>query len=122
MDFRPGQANKGGSDGCMHFDDPDNKGIPSCVKKFGIDKLYAKFSSKVSLADFLVIIAEAAIGRVGTEPAQMGQHRAPRSATAASRAAVRSSRCVALCVRRVQSFAELLGGHLRLLVRLRRAL
>lgn len=67
MDFRPGHQHKGGSDGCIHFDDPDNKGIPSCVVKFKITDLYGKWKTKVSLADFLVIVAEAAIGRVATD-------------------------------------------------------
>jgi len=31
MDYRPDDPNVGGSDGCIHFDDPDNKGIPECV-------------------------------------------------------------------------------------------
>lgn len=67
MDYRPGHEHEGGSDGCMSFDDPDNKGIPSCVRKFGIHDLYGKWSNKVSLADFMVIIAEAAIGRSATD-------------------------------------------------------
>ena len=67
MDYRPDDPNVGGSDGCIHFDDPDNKGIPECVQKFGINKLYQNWNDKVSIADFLVIIAEAAIGRVATD-------------------------------------------------------
>ena len=67
MDYRPDDAHPGGPDGCMHYGDPDNKGIPECIVNFGIDKLYDKWSSKVSIADFMYIIAEAAIGRVATD-------------------------------------------------------
>jgi len=67
MDFRSHWNNEGGSDGCINFTDDDNKGLPECVRRFGIDKLYNKWNTKVSLADFLVIIAEAAIGRVETD-------------------------------------------------------
>jgi hypothetical protein len=66
MDFRDWKI-KGGSDGCINFKEDDNKGIQECVQKFDVDRLYQKWNKKVSLADFLVIIAEAAIGRVETE-------------------------------------------------------
>lgn len=67
MDYRPDDEHVGGMDGCMNFQDEDNKGIPSCVKRFGIDKLYHKWNHEVSLADFITIIAEAAIGRAATD-------------------------------------------------------
>jgi len=67
MDFRTGWKNPGGSDGCINLEDDDNKGIQECIRKFEIDELYKKWSTNVSLADFMVIIAEAAIGRVETE-------------------------------------------------------
>lgn len=67
MDYRPGNEHEGGSDGCINFKDEDNKGIPSCVRKFGINEMYKKWADKVSLADFMVIIAEAAIGRAATD-------------------------------------------------------
>jgi len=67
MDFRKNEANQGGSDGCMHFDDPDNAGLKPCLTKIGLPDVYRKWSDKVSLADFIVISAEAAIGRVATD-------------------------------------------------------
>lgn len=30
----------GGADGCMSFEDGDNKGLAKCVQKFEIDKVY----------------------------------------------------------------------------------
>ena len=66
MDYRPDDANIGGMDGCMHYEDPDNKGIKECSRKFGIDILYKNWNTKVSIPDFIAIIAEAAIGRVAT--------------------------------------------------------
>ena len=69
MDFRPSENSdvRGGSDGCINFEDPDNKGIPECLARFDIPQLYDKWKDKVSLADFMVIIAEAAIGRAATD-------------------------------------------------------
>ena len=67
MDFRVGEDNIGGSDGCIHFDDEDNTGLPSCIENFGLPTLYEQFASQVSLADFIVIMAEAAIGRAATD-------------------------------------------------------
>ena len=31
MDFRHDEAQQGGSDGCVNFDDPDNKGLQKCI-------------------------------------------------------------------------------------------
>jgi hypothetical protein len=64
MDFRIGGG--GGSDGCLNFADSDNAGIPDCLRRFEIPSLYEQFSETVSLADFFVIIAEAAVGRTAT--------------------------------------------------------
>lgn len=55
---------QGGSDGCVNFEDPDNKGLPSCLVKAGIEKVYEEYCDKASLADFLVIAAEAVTGRL----------------------------------------------------------
>ena len=66
MDFRTGEAFKGGADGCINFEDPDNKGLPSCLTKFGVNDILQEFKWKVSLADFVVIIAEAVIIRTST--------------------------------------------------------
>lgn len=67
MDFRPDDANVGGSDACINYKDEDNKGIAECTQKFGIDTLYGKWASQVSLADYMVIVAEAGIGRTATD-------------------------------------------------------
>ena len=63
MDFRLGEENQGGSDGCVNFQDPDNGGLQRCLTDAGIPELYAKHDSYTSLADFIVIIAEAAMSR-----------------------------------------------------------
>ena len=64
MDFRKAADGKmtGGSDGCINFKDPDNTGIPQCLQKWNISKIYESFCTEVSLADFLVIAAEAIMG------------------------------------------------------------
>ena len=66
MDYRIGEEHHGGADGCVNFDDPDNKGLPSCLTKFGVNSILAPFKTKVSLADFVVIAAEAVIIRTST--------------------------------------------------------
>lgn len=38
MDYRIGE--NGGSDGCVNLQEPDNKGIQSCLTRFGIIGLY----------------------------------------------------------------------------------
>ena len=43
MDFRTDNANQGGSDGCINFNDPDNKGIQQCLQNFKIDALYKQW-------------------------------------------------------------------------------
>ena len=64
MDFRSGVG--GGSDGCVDFSDGDNAGLDVCLYRgsFGvlIADAYASYCTTVSLADFLVISAEAVIG------------------------------------------------------------
>jgi len=53
----------GGADGCLTLDDPDNAGLRDCLiggsRFVGLTKIYENFCSKISLADFLVITAEA---------------------------------------------------------------
>lgn len=70
MDFRrpakKGEDATGGSDGCVNFLDPDNAGLGACLKKTGVETVYAKHCDKVSMADFLVIAAEAVVTRLGT--------------------------------------------------------
>lgn len=60
MDFGSGQ---GGSDGCLDFDDHDNKGLQKCLYEgeFGVSILqaYQEHCTTISLADFIVIAAEA---------------------------------------------------------------
>lgn len=63
MDYRKGEANGGGSDGCIDFSTGDNAGLESCLKSAKIPEAYAKHCDKVSLADFTVIAAEAVMGR-----------------------------------------------------------
>ena len=56
----------GGSDACINFDDPDNKGIPECLTRFKIGEIYQELKTEVSLADFFVIMAEAIAARTAT--------------------------------------------------------
>ena len=60
MDYKDGE---GGADGCVDLTDVDNAGLAACLHEgeFGvsIDTAYQHFCESVSLADFLVIAAEA---------------------------------------------------------------
>lgn len=61
MDFKGGS---GGSDGCTNMADPDNKGLMDCLKHgdengHSLQALYTQLCGQVSLADYLVIAAEA---------------------------------------------------------------
>lgn len=74
MDFRyvaddQGQfvSASGGSDGCINFNDPDNKGVPQCLTKFKVGDVYQSFKKDVSLADFFVIMGEAIAARAATK-------------------------------------------------------
>merc|ERR1719454_1681420 len=62
MDFRAG-AKVGGADGCLDFEDEDNKGLAECLHEgdngVHLKQVYDKFCDRVSLADFTVIAAEA---------------------------------------------------------------
>ena len=41
MDYRnKGGVETGGSDGCINFNDPDNTGLPGCMKWTGIKDIY----------------------------------------------------------------------------------
>jgi len=80
MDFRSGL---GGSDGCLRFDDPDNKGLINCLKgdfdmngdtdpdafNKTLHDVYKNFCDAVSLADFIVIAGEAVMGFTETSAA-----------------------------------------------------
>ena len=69
MDYRIGGTDgfAGGSDGCINFNDGDNAGLANCVTNSGVLEIYENWCHKVSLADFIVIIAEAAIGKSATD-------------------------------------------------------
>lgn len=69
MDFRyeSDGTTTGGSDGCINFEDPDNKGLPECLELYNMPSVYEGFKDDVSLADFFVIAAEAAMGRTATD-------------------------------------------------------
>lgn len=56
----------GGADGCVNFADDDNSGIHTCIANSGIEAVYQKHCDLVSLADFIVIAAEAVMGRTAT--------------------------------------------------------
>ena len=65
MDFRKHASGQwtGGSDGCINFNDGDNKGLKSCIVAIGIKDVYEKICDKISLADFMVVAAEAVMSR-----------------------------------------------------------
>ena len=69
MDYRIDGG--GGSDGCFNLKDPDNKGLQSCLTSHGIIDLYDDIVNtkgySVSIADFFVIIGEAAAGRLADD-------------------------------------------------------
>ncbi|CAE7355462.1 unnamed protein product, partial [Symbiodinium necroappetens] len=62
MDFANGQ---GGADACTDMTDADNGGLPACLANgehgISLREVYQDFCTSVSLADFLVIAAEAVI-------------------------------------------------------------
>lgn len=62
MDFANGQ---GGSDACTDMEDPENAGLPECLASGehgkSLQEVYNQYCLDVSLADFLVIAAEAVI-------------------------------------------------------------
>jgi hypothetical protein len=59
MDFDASAAagQTGGSDGCVDFDDIDNNGLKACLAD--LRPIYCTAATVVSVADFLVIAAEA---------------------------------------------------------------
>lgn len=70
MDYRVGgtggAANHGGSDGCINFADADNTGLSSCITEFNINTDYQNHCTTISLADYIVIQAEAVMGIAAT--------------------------------------------------------
>lgn len=71
MDYRRGREGErdstGGSDGCVNFADPDNKGLASCLKKADLNQIYEGNCDRVSMADFTVIAGEAVVIRLATD-------------------------------------------------------
>ena len=59
------RGSTGGSDGCINFEDDDNKGLKTCLIKSNIPRIYHEVCDKMSLADFLVVSAEAMMARTG---------------------------------------------------------
>ena len=57
----------GGSDGCINLEEADNLGLPSCILEYDIPTIYSNHSADLSLADFFVIAAEAAMSRAATD-------------------------------------------------------
>lgn len=62
MDFDPASG-RGGSDACTDMEDPDNKGLQECLAHgefgFSLRDVYQHHCTRISLADFLVVAAEA---------------------------------------------------------------
>jgi len=54
---------RGGSDGCINFEDKDNKGLVECIDQTNLQEAYSEHCGIVSLADFIVIAAEATMAR-----------------------------------------------------------
>lgn len=66
MDFRldsTGNSSTGGSDGCVNFADADNAGLANCLTATAVQSVYSQWCHNVSLADFVVITAEASMIR-----------------------------------------------------------
>lgn len=57
----------GGSDGCVNFEDGDNAGLASCLAWTGLNKIYENWCDKLSLADFMVLSAEAVVGAIAVD-------------------------------------------------------
>ena len=72
MDYDPSAAEgeQGGSDGCVDFEDVDNTGLDGCVHKDenSLQQVYSDWCEQVSLADFIVIAAEAVMSASATSP------------------------------------------------------
>lgn len=68
MDYRTDSDDQGGADGCINFDDADNTGLATCLDNSGIQSVYANWCGIVSLADFVIIAAEAVTGKTAADP------------------------------------------------------
>jgi len=68
MDYRNNFGTEsGGSDGCVNFNDADNTGLATCITTSTVSTIYQTYCDKVSLADFIVIAAEALMARTATD-------------------------------------------------------
>lgn len=68
MDFRrSGNTTTGGSDGCVNFADKDNAGLEQCLRSSNLNEVYGLFCDKLSLADFIVLSAEALMLKTSTK-------------------------------------------------------
>lgn len=65
--IRRGARGVGGSDGCVNFEDGDNAGLPTCLAQTGINSIYEQWCHKISLADFMVLAAEAVVGSIAAD-------------------------------------------------------
>lgn len=64
LDYRKdARSTSGGSDGCLNLNDVINMGLAECINNTGIVDVYDKTCGSVSLADFIVIAAEAMMYR-----------------------------------------------------------
>ena len=71
MDFRTANNNpdgtgeeRGGSDACMDLNDDDNNGLANCATEFKFTDIYEQFCDKISLADYLIVAANALTGHL----------------------------------------------------------
>ena len=68
MDYRNNSGTiTGGSDGCVNFNDNDNKGLASCLTATGIQSVYNDHCDYLSLADFIVLSSEAVTVRTASK-------------------------------------------------------
>jgi hypothetical protein len=69
MDYRKdAEGNEtGGADGCIVFADDDNIGLSACLQNMELAAIYEDHCTTVSIADFLIIAAEAMMGRTSED-------------------------------------------------------
>jgi hypothetical protein len=51
----------------VNFNDPDNAGLATCLNASGINSVYETYCDQISLADFIVLAAEALTARTATD-------------------------------------------------------
>ncbi len=71
-DATKSQSEHGGSDGCIDFDDADNNGLEDCTTSDNdgngnLNGVYEVYCDRISLADFVVIAAEAVMGHTSSD-------------------------------------------------------